>query len=103
MSVSGLTAVGAMLNTPLQRSTQTALIQTSTGLLDNQQNTIRYGITPKRKALLNTIRYAEGTWRTGKNLGYRTLYGGEKFDDFSKHPEKVITKLISLDNAFKCL
>ncbi len=51
-----------------------------------------YSITPERRALLNTIRYAEGTWRDGKDLGYRTLYGGGQFEDLSKHPEKVVVK-----------
>ena len=32
-----------------------------------------YAITPERRALLNTIRYAEGTWKEGKDLGYRIL------------------------------
>ena len=32
-----------------------------------------YAITPERRALLNTIRYAEGTWKDGRDLGYRTL------------------------------
>lgn len=42
--------------------------------------------------MLNTIRYAEGTWKDGHDLGYRILYGGGQFDDLSKHPEKVIVK-----------
>ena len=50
----------------------------------------RYEVTPARRALLNTIRYAEGTWRGGKALGYRTLYGGGLFGDLSRHPNKVI-------------
>ena len=51
-----------------------------------------YPITPERRALLNTIRFAEGTWKDGHDLGYRTLYGGGRFDDLSKHPEKVVVK-----------
>ena len=54
-----------------------------------QENT--YAITPKRKALLNTIRYAEGTWKQGKE-GYRTLYGGGRFQSLEKHPEVVVVK-----------
>ena len=34
-----------------------------------------YAITPERRALLNTIRFAEGTWKNGRDLGYRILYG----------------------------
>lgn len=51
-----------------------------------------YVLTPERKALLNTIRYAEGTWRDGEAVGYRVLYGGDTFDSFEKHPERVIVK-----------
>ncbi|HMV15718.1 MAG TPA: glycoside hydrolase family 104 protein [Chitinophagales bacterium] len=35
------------------------------------------------QAFLKMIRYAEGT--AGEN-GYRTLFGGKLFNDFSKHP-----------------
>jgi len=51
-----------------------------------------YQITPERRALLNTIRYAEGTWKDGRDLGYRVLYGGGLFRDLSKHPERVVVK-----------
>ena len=33
-------------------------------------------ITPERRALLNTIRFAEGTWKNGHDLGYRVMFGG---------------------------
>ena len=42
---------------------------------------------PDIRALLNTIRYAEGT--PGES-GYRTMFGGGKFSDLSRHPDKVI-------------
>lgn len=51
-----------------------------------------YRITPERRALLNTIRYAEGTWKNGKDLGYQTLYGGGQFADLSRHPDRVVVK-----------
>ena len=51
-----------------------------------------YAITPERRALLNTIRYAEGTWKEGKDLGYRILYGGGQFQDLSRHPDRVVVK-----------
>ena len=50
-----------------------------------------YAITPQRRALLNTIRYAEGTWKQGHE-GYRTLYGGGRFTSLAKHPEVVVFK-----------
>jgi len=50
-----------------------------------------YAITPERQALLNTIRYAEGTWKQG-GAGYRTLYGGGRFGSLARHPEIVVTK-----------
>lgn len=61
---------------------------------DNLQAT-PYVITPERRALLNTIRYAEGTWKDGRDLGYRTLYGGGLFQDLSRHPERVVVKRYS--------
>jgi muramidase (phage lysozyme) len=42
--------------------------------------------TPKIKAFLDTIRYAEGT---DNPEGYKTIFTGEKFNDFSKHPDRV--------------
>jgi len=50
----------------------------------------RYELTPERRALLNTIRYAEGTWKDGEDKGYRIIYGGGQFQDLSRHPERVI-------------
>ena len=38
-----------------------------------------YRITPERRAALDTIRYAEGTWNGGSVSGYLTLYGGGRF------------------------
>lgn len=45
---------------------------------------------PEVRSLLNTIRYAEGT--PGES-GYRTMFGGSKFDTSKgwKHPDKVIS------------
>jgi muramidase (phage lysozyme) len=50
-----------------------------------------YAITPKRRALLNTIRFAEGTWKQGHE-GYRTLYGGGRFSSLERHPDVVVVK-----------
>ncbi len=51
-----------------------------------------YLITAKRKALLNTIRYAEGTWKGGNSIGYRIIYGGDTFNNFKKHPNKLVKR-----------
>ncbi len=51
-----------------------------------------FGITPERRALLNTIRYAEGTWLGGSDDGYRVLYGGDRFGDLSRHPDIVVRR-----------
>ena len=37
---------------------------------------IPYVITPERRAMLNTIRFAEGTWKGGLDVGYRVMFGG---------------------------
>lgn len=42
---------------------------------------------PQVRALLNTIRYAEGT--PGPS-GYQTMFGGGKFSDLSRHPDQVV-------------
>ena len=61
-------------------------------MLANVSEEGRYELTPERRALLNTIRYAEGTWKDGEDKGYRVLYGGGEFDDLSRHPERVVVK-----------
>jgi hypothetical protein len=50
------------------------------GLRSAQRQGGPYLITPERRALLNTIRYAEGTWIGGSQEGYRMLFGGGRFD-----------------------
>jgi len=49
-----------------------------------------YAITPERRALLNTIRYAEGTWANGADSGYRVMFGGGLMPDLERHPDRVI-------------
>jgi len=49
-----------------------------------------YPITPARRALLNTIRYAEGTWAGGQDIGYRILFGGSLMGSIERHPNLVI-------------
>lgn len=43
--------------------------------------------TPEAQKLLQTIRFAEGT---AGPQGYQTMFGGGKFSDFSRHPNRVI-------------
>jgi len=49
-----------------------------------------YAITPERRALLNTIRFAEGTWAEGDAIGYRILFGGTVIDRLDQHPNRVM-------------
>ena len=51
-----------------------------------------YAITPARQALLDTIRYAEGTWKGGRDEGYRVLYGGALFTSLDRHPEITVRR-----------
>jgi muramidase (phage lysozyme) len=51
-----------------------------------------YDLTPQRRALLATIRFAEGTWAGGGSEGYRTLYGGGRFTSLEAHPDIVVVK-----------
>ncbi|MCY4331201.1 MAG: glycoside hydrolase family 104 protein [Cyanobacteria bacterium MAG CAR1_bin_15] len=50
---------------------------------------LNFEVTPERRALLNTIRFAEGTWKNGSEDGYRVFYGGTLFQKMSRHPNKV--------------
>ncbi|MFM8526331.1 MAG: endolysin [Cyanobacteriota bacterium] len=49
-----------------------------------------YAITPERRALLNTIRFAEGTWANGDAIGYRILFGGSLMERLDQHPNRVM-------------
>ncbi|WP_094553876.1 glycoside hydrolase family 104 protein [Synechococcus sp. 1G10] len=51
---------------------------------------VRYPLTRQRRALLATIRYAEGTWANGSPDGYRTLYGGELVSSLERHPDILV-------------
>ena len=52
----------------------------------NQDKYVTFIQSPRGRALLNTIRYAEGT---KGDKGYQTIFGYDYFDDFSKHPNVV--------------
>ena len=51
-----------------------------------------YAITPERRALLNTIRYAEGTWANGDEIGYRIMFGGGLMPHLERHPDRVVRR-----------
>ena len=45
-----------------------------------------FAITAERRALLNTIRYAEGTWKEGNDIGYKVFRNGTLIESLEKHP-----------------
>ncbi len=49
-----------------------------------------FAITPERRALLNTIRFAEGTWANGQDLGYWIMFGGGLMSSLERHPDRVV-------------
>ena len=49
-----------------------------------------FAITPERRALLNTIRYAEGTWANGDDIGYWIMFGGGLMPHLERHPDRVV-------------
>lgn len=48
-----------------------------------------FALTPERRALLNTIRFAEGTWAGGHDKGYRIMFGGSLMASLDRHPNRV--------------
>ena len=47
-------------------------------------------ISANERALLDTIRMAEGTWHGGGQRGYGTQFGGGQFDWSKGHPDQVV-------------
>jgi muramidase (phage lysozyme) len=84
----GSAATSTTLDAPRPHS-QLALLNASDGSPAEGQP-FRFAITPERRALLNTIRYAEGTWARGENLGYRIMFGGGLMPHLERHPDRVI-------------
>ena len=65
-----------------------------------------HNISNGMEALLRTIRFAEGTWRNGQEVGYQVIYGGNLIsevipgsDPFSKHPDHVVRKQTALNSS----
>ena len=88
---SGPSSAGTGALTPsLDRPrSQVALLNVSDGMSDPEQ-AFRFALTPERRALLNTIRYAEGTWARGEDLGYRIMFGGGLMPGLERHPDRVV-------------
>ena len=49
-----------------------------------------FAITAERRALLNTIRFAEGPWADGDDIGYRIMFGGGLMPSLDRHPDRVV-------------
>ena len=49
-----------------------------------------FAMTPERRAMLNTIRYSEGTWVNGHPMGYQMLFGGSYTASLQRHPDRVM-------------
>lgn len=60
-------------------------------MISGGANISTYLSDPKVKAFLDLIARAEGTYQVGDN-GYNILYGFGTFQDYSKHPNKAVTK-----------
>ena len=70
----------------------TAVFRAAPGQASKQVSVSPYALTPRRRALLATIRYAEGTWSGGSVRGYRLLYGGGLFASLSRHPQITVRR-----------
>jgi len=72
---------------PAARTSAVALLEPSVNPAGPTSS--RYAITPERRALLNTIRFSEGTWARGEDLGYRIMFGGGLMASLERHPDRV--------------
>ena len=77
----------SLLPEGLPRS-QLAVLQATDGP-SPVEGLFRFALTPERRALLNTIRYAEGTWSRGQDHGYRIMFGGSMMASLERHPNRV--------------
>lgn len=85
-----LVASALCVGTALAQPTIATASRVPTTVNEAKVETLKYELTPERKALLDTIRYAEGTWANGDPIGYRIMFGGGTFSDLSRHPDRVI-------------
>lgn len=77
--------VAINVETPVEKEKQ----RNCTGCNFNLPESPVYEMSPERRALLNTIRYAEGTWANGEDSGYRVLFGGRMVSSLDRHPDVV--------------
>ena len=82
-----LTVPSARAALPALESSRSRLVMLEE---DAQTSALPYIITPERRAMLNTIRFAEGTWKGGHDLGYRVMFGGGLMASMDRHPNRVI-------------
>lgn len=85
-----LAASALCVGTVIAQPTLATMSPVPTTVNEAKVETLKYELTPERKALLDTIRYAEGTWANGDPIGYRIMFGGSTFNDLSRHPDRVV-------------
>jgi muramidase (phage lysozyme) len=78
------------VGTVIAQPTIATLSPAPTTVNEAKVETLKYELTPERRALLATIRYAEGTWANGNPIGYQIMFGGGTFNDLSRHPDRVV-------------
>ncbi len=90
-SATNLIASRPVITLPLGRPrSQLAMLNVSDGP-SALERFFRYALTPERRALLNTIRFAEGTWARGEDVGYRIMFGGGLMPGLDRHPDRVVS------------
>ena len=92
--VASVVPLVTILTAPESRAALPALESSRSRLVmleeDAKTSALPYIITPERRAILNTIRFAEGTWKGGHDLGYRVMFGGGLMPSMDRHPNRVI-------------
>jgi muramidase (phage lysozyme) len=87
-----LVGLPLMLHSPLAATQGHGSLASLEHPASEQQVSGPYRLTPERRALLDTIRYAEGTWIGGSAEGYRVIYGGSLAESLERHPERVVVR-----------
>ena len=93
-AVASVVPLLSILPVPAARAALPALESSRSRLVmleeDAKTSALPYIITPERRAILNTIRFADGTWKGGHDLGYRVMFGGGLMPSMDRHPNRVI-------------